>query len=353
MFSEPADEGRPAIAGGAAPTSASDDRPRTGEGSRAAGEGLVVAAIVVGLLIAVPWLAPSYRFLSVAISTGIATVALYGLSVLFGQAGILSVGHAALMGVGAYTAAILANDLGMGFWSALPFAMAASALVAGLLGLPSLRVSGHHFIIITFAFGALFSIVLTNGGSFTGAATGLDVGPIGRPFGINLDKTQNYYLLVVGAVLLSILATQLIASSAYGRTLRAIRENEPLARSIGINTGLHKLGAFMVSGLFAGAAGILEAYYLRHISPTLYGAVPERLSRAHGDAGRPAHALRPLGRRDHRELPAGGPEARPGRCPDRLRHRPDRGHHAPAGRPDRRPDRRLPMAREPSGGPGR
>ncbi len=256
------------------PGTAAGGRRRAGPWSRSSVESIVVAVAVIALLVAVPWLGPSYRFLSVATSTGIATIALYGLSVLFGQAGILSVGHAALMGVGGYTAAILAGDLGLGFWSALPFAMVVSALVAGLLGLPSLRVSGHHFIIITFAFGALFSIVMTNGGDFTGAATGLDLGPIGWLFGVNLDKTRNFYLLVVGAVLISILATHLIANSAYGRTLRSIRENEPLARSVGINTGLHKLGAFMVSGLFAGAAGILEAYYLRHISPTLYGPFP-------------------------------------------------------------------------------
>ena len=250
------------------------DRPRPAAFSGTFGAEMVVAAIIIVLLVAVPWLGLSYRLLSIAISTGIAAVTLYGLSVLFGQAGILSVGHAALMGVGGYTAAILAGDFGLGFWSALPFAMAVSALVAGLLGLPSLRVGGHHFIIITFAFGALLSIILTNGGSFTGGATGLDVEPIGWFLGVNLDKTANFYLLVVAAVLISMLATYLISISAYGRTLRAIRENEPLARSIGIDIGRHKIGAFMVSGLFAGAAGILQAYFLRHISPTLYGPFP-------------------------------------------------------------------------------
>src|SRR5262249_12160247 len=154
------------------------------------------------------------------------------------------------------------------------FSALVAALVAGLLGLPSLRVSGHHFVIITFAFGELLTIVLTNGGSFTGAATGLDVDPIGHVLGINFDKVRNYYFLVVAALLLSILATHLVAISAYGRTLRSIRENEALARAVGVNTSLHKIGAFMLSGVFAGLAGILQAYYLRHISPTLYGAFP-------------------------------------------------------------------------------
>ncbi len=242
--------------------------------TRLAVERLIVAAVITVGLLAIPWLAPSYRFLSVAISTGTAAITLYGLSVLFGQAGILSIGHAALMGVGGYAAAMLAGRFGFGFWTGMPFAMVASALVAGFLGLSSLRVAGHHFIIITFAFGSLFSIALTNGGGFTGGATGLDLDPVGTLFGVNFDKIHNYYLLVAIILLISILITYLISISSYGRTLRAIRENEPLAQAVGINTRMHKLGAFMLSGLFAGMAGILQAYYLRHISPTLYGAFP-------------------------------------------------------------------------------
>jgi branched-chain amino acid transport system permease protein len=199
---------------------------------------------------------------------------LYGLALQFGQAGIMSVGHAAVMGIGAYTAAILATKLGVGFWLALPLSALFSALVAGLIGLPSLRVSGQHYIIITFCFCALLVIALTNGGSFTGAATGLDVGSIDPIFGISFDRLKNEYYLVIVALLLCLFAYYLITNSSYGRTLRAIRENEPLARAVGIKTGLHKIGVLMVSGAFAGVAGILQAYYLHHIAPNLYGAFP-------------------------------------------------------------------------------
>ncbi len=147
-------------------------------------------------------------------------------------------------------------------------------MVAGLIGLPSLRVGGQHYIIITFCFCALLVICLTNGGTFTGAATGLDVGAIDRIFGINFDKLANAYYLVAAVLALALVITYLIVNSAYGRTLRAIRENEPLARAVGINVDLHKIGVFMVSGAFAGTAGVLQVYYLRHISPTLYGPFP-------------------------------------------------------------------------------
>jgi branched-chain amino acid transport system permease protein len=237
-------------------------------------ETVVVGLAVLALLIAFPWFDPGYRFLSLAITTAFTAIALYGLALQFGQAGIMSVGHAGIMGVGGYTAAILATQWGIGFWWALPASILFSAAAAAVVGLPSLRVGGQHYIIITFCFCALLVIALTNGGDFTGAATGLDVGPIPGLFGINLAKLRNMYYLVIAALVICLVITYVIIHSPYGRTLWAIRENEPLARAIGINVNLQKIGVFAVSGAFAGAAGILQTYYLRHISPPLYGAFP-------------------------------------------------------------------------------
>src|SRR6201995_1460474 len=223
----------------------------------------VTAILLLVFLVGFPWLNPGYRFLSLGITTGITTIALYGLGLQFGQAGIMSVGHAAFIGIGAYTAAILAGNLGMGFWLALPFSALFSALAAGLIGLPSLRVSGQHYIIITFCFCALFNITITSGGSFPAGASGLDVGLIAKIFGINFDQLRNAYSLVIAILVLCLLVPYLIVNSSYGRTLRAIRENELLARAVGINANRHKIGVLMVSGAFAGVAGILQAYYLR------------------------------------------------------------------------------------------
>ncbi|CAH2404227.1 branched-chain amino acid ABC transporter permease [Mesorhizobium escarrei] len=234
---------------------------------------LPVLAVLV-LIALVPLLSPSNRFLSLAISAGINVIALYGLSVLFGQTGILSMGHAALVGVGAYTAAILSRDYGIGFWLALPAAALASAVFAMIVGIPSLRVGGHHFVIMTFAFGQLLAIVLTNGGDYTGAATGLDLtGPV-TLFGADMSDLTRYYLMVVAFVAAAAVASWAIINSPYGRTLRAIRENERLAASLGINVGRHKIGAFVVSGVFAGISGVLLAHFLGHISPTQFASFP-------------------------------------------------------------------------------
>jgi branched-chain amino acid transport system permease protein len=232
---------------------------------------MVVGALVIVGALALPWLNPGYRALSFAITTCITAIVLYGMAIPFGQAGIMSLGYAGLMGFGAYTAAILSRDLGMNMWQAMPFSAVVAALFAGLFGLPSLRISGHHFAITTYVMCELLRIALTNGGAFTGAATGLDLPAIGTVLGVNMDKLGNAYLLVAVFMLASVLATYFISSSKYGRTLRSIRENEQLARSVGINTNMHKVGAFMLSGLFAGVGGDLQAYNFRHISPDLYG----------------------------------------------------------------------------------
>ena len=232
--------------------------------------GLLVAI----LLLVFPLLGPGYRLMSLATTTCITAIALLGLALQFGQAGIMSVGHAGIMGVGAYTAAILANEAGAGFWPSLPCAMATSAAAAALVGLPALRVGGQHYIIITFCFCALLVIALTNGGAFTGAATGLDVGPIGSLAGINLSRTSNTYELVACLMLAATALVALLVHSRYGRLLRSVRENPALARAIGIDVNRLRIGVFALSGALAGLAGALQAYQFRHISPTLYGAFP-------------------------------------------------------------------------------
>lgn len=236
---------------------------------------LIGTLAVLALLALLPWMEPGNRFLSLAISAGINIIALYGLSVLFGQTGILSMGHAALVGVGAYAAAILLREYGIGFWGALPVAGLAAALFAAIVGIPSLRVSGHHFVIMTFAFGQLLTIVLTNGGDYTGAATGISILEPVTLFGIDLGvELVRYYLMVLGFVAMAVIASWAIINSSYGRTLRAIRENEKLAASLGIDVGRHKIGAFVVSGVYAGVAGVLLGYFLGHISPQQFASFP-------------------------------------------------------------------------------
>ena len=237
---------------------------------------------LVIVMILFPTIVQNSRFIDVAITYGIFAVALYGLGLLYGQTNYLSIAHSALMGMGAYTAAILFMELGLGFWAVLPLSALIAMAAAILLGYPALRVSGYHFVIVTFAACELFVLVTRNlGGSearsgLTGGAQGLDIteavgGFFGQSFDINLELEPFYYL-VVGFVFVTIVITQILVVSPIGRTFRAIRENEPLARSVGIQTGFYKILAFGISGIFAGVAGALFAYKLRHIAPDLFNS---------------------------------------------------------------------------------
>ena len=137
-----------------------------------------------------------------------------------------------------------------------------------------MRIRGHFFLIATFAFGELIRIVLENGQGFkSGRRLGLIVeGGLPDFFGISLKSGNSIYYVTVAFVALAIAAVFLIRRSAFGATMRAVRENEDLAESIGIHLARTKILAFTLSGAFAGAAGVHYAFLLQHISPSLFGA---------------------------------------------------------------------------------
>jgi branched-chain amino acid transport system permease protein len=237
---------------------------------------------LVLVMVLFPTIVSSSRFLDVAITYGIFAIALYGLGFLYGQTNYLSIAHSALMGVGAYTAAILFIQVGFGFWAVLPLAALLAMVAALLLGYPALRVSGYHFVIVTFAACELFVLATRNlGGAearkgLTGGAQGLDITePVGHIFGQSFDinlELEPFYYLVIGFVFAAIIVSQVLVGSPLGRTFRAIRENESLARSVGIRANWYKILAFGISGIFAGVAGALFAYKLRHIAPDLFNS---------------------------------------------------------------------------------
>ena len=239
-------------------------------------ESRLLWVVVPTLLILVPWLLPTARLLTLATITSINAIVLYGLAVLYGQAGMLSIAHAALWGIGGYAGAWLLIELDLSFWAVLPIAPLVAALAAGLLGYPAIRVSGNHFIIITFAFGELFVIVLRNGGALhTGRAEGLIVSDrVPSVAGLTFTSQESIYFLTLAFLFLALIAVYLIGVSRLGRSLRAIRENEQLARSVGINVNRHKVRVFMISGAFAGVSGLLYGYFLRHVGPELFGSFP-------------------------------------------------------------------------------
>jgi branched-chain amino acid transport system permease protein len=236
-------------------------------------ERVVVILVVGAFILLIPEFTTS-RHLFLATVTGTTAIAVYGLAVILGQAGILSLAHAGLWAIGAYTGAIFFREFGWSYWAVLPLGIVMSSIAAALLAYPALRIRGHFFLIATFGFGELVRIVLENGGGFeSGRRLGLIVqGGIPDFFGIGLQSANSVYYVTVAYLVIAIASVYLIRRSGLGATMRAVRENEDLAESIGIHLARSKIMAFTLSGAFTGAAGVHYAFLLKHIEPSLFGA---------------------------------------------------------------------------------
>jgi branched-chain amino acid transport system permease protein len=190
------------------------------------------------------------------------------LDVLLGYTGLPSLGHAAYFGVAAYAAAILAVDAGAGFATCLGAALAAAGLTAALFGVLAIRATGTYFLMITLALGmvvwglAFRWVSMTKGDN---GISGVARPALGLPWDLTAPLPFFYFALACAA--LAWLLLGLLVSSPFGMSLKGIRESESRMRSLGYDVWLHKYLAFVLSGLFAGFAGVLWAYYNGFVSP--------------------------------------------------------------------------------------
>ena len=174
--------------------------------------------------------------------------------------GLLAMANAAFMGIGAYTAALLTMNAGASFGVALAGGMAAPALVAFVIGKPTLRLSGVYLAMATLAFGEVVRIFVLNTEDLTGGALGLN----GIP-----QSTQWWHVLA--AVVLSLLVLWRLRVSKVGRAFEAIKLDETAAGLMGIDVNAHKMLAFVLGAALAGLAGALNAHLTFFIGPNEYG----------------------------------------------------------------------------------
>jgi len=193
-------------------------------------------------------------------------ITVYGLNVIVGYAGQISLGHAAFFGIGAYASALLTTKAGLSFWEALPIVILLSGLIGIVLGLPSLRLREDFLAITTiginFIVEALFLYVPYFGGA-------LGIGGIPRVvlFGVKL-KGMAFFLLCLGFLALVIFICWWFTRSWGGVACFALREEESAAASVGISPVRFKLLAFVIGTMMAGLGGALYAHYMRFISAT-------------------------------------------------------------------------------------
>jgi branched-chain amino acid transport system permease protein len=229
----------------------------------------LLAVAAVALLTAPAWLVSPYH-LHVLIMAGIFTILALSLNLLLGYTGQLSLGHAAFFGIGAYTSALLTLKLEWSFWLALPSAAAAAGAAGWAIGRLALKLRGAYFVLVTISFAGVISLVSINWMELTNGPLGLPGVPPPELGPWTLRTKQTYYYLVLAAAAVAYLVCHRVVHSRIGRALVALRENEPLAESVGIDATRYLVLAAVISAALAGVAGSLYAHYTRFVSPEVF-----------------------------------------------------------------------------------
>jgi len=235
----------------------------------------VATTVVLVALCAVPLVVHDEYYLHLFIVSGVFVVAVLGLDLIVGYVGQLSLAHAAFFAMGAYTSALLFVRLKWSMWLGLPAAALVAGVVALALGSVILRTRGHRFIIITVVFAELMRLVATNWVDMTRGFMGLpgltipalDIPGVGS---IDIASKSRFYYVVLIAAIAAFVLCRVIVRSSIGRKFVLIRENEPLAESLGISAFRYSMIAFAVGAALAGAAGSLYAHYVGFVSPDLF-----------------------------------------------------------------------------------
>ncbi|HKV16098.1 MAG TPA: branched-chain amino acid ABC transporter permease [Reyranella sp.] len=225
----------------------------------------LVAALVLGAL---PFVTSSNYIVGVGISALIFTVAAAALNLVYGFAGLLSFAQLGFWGIGGYAAALTVMTFGGSFWQGILWAALLNGAIALLVGYPMLRTNRHAFVISTLTFALLVTLVARDWVSLTRGPLGIPNLPPPHAFGQRFDTPAKFYWLVWAFAVTTIAFLYALCSSRIGRTLVAIKQNEPLTRAQGISPMPYKLAAFALSAAITGAAGGVYCFNLRIIDPT-------------------------------------------------------------------------------------
>lgn len=225
---------------------------------------LIVIAIIFPFMVDNPYIA---RLMTLSF---IYTIAIYGMNLLAGFTGYLSLAHAGFFAIGAYALGIFTTRYEMSFWLAFIVAILFTTVVGAIIGLIALRTREHFFAIYTLIVGYLIYLIIDKWDEMTGGVRGLIGIPAPSAIGpieFNTDRAM-YYLALVFFLVATLVVTRIV-KSLTGRTFIAIRNSEDLAQTIGINTQTNKLTSFIISIVFAAVAGALYASYVRFLGPDI------------------------------------------------------------------------------------
>ena len=234
---------------------------------------LAALALVFAAIATAPLLIASDFWLNLVIMTLYAALLGQAWNILGGYGGQFSFGHAAYFGTGAYTVAVLQIGLGLNPWIGMFAGGLAAVAVAAFIGFSTFRygLRGSYFALVTLAFAEVLRI-LANSATFTGAGVGLLI-PLERSAAnFQFPDRSGYFWVIWAMTLAAFLTVWWIGNSRFGAKLMAVRDNEDAARALGVDAFRVKMGAIMLSGLYAGLAGVFYAQYFLYLDPAIaYG----------------------------------------------------------------------------------
>ncbi|RJX29486.1 MAG: branched-chain amino acid ABC transporter permease [Desulfarculus sp.] len=227
-------------------------------------------AFGAALALALPWLISDRYIQHLLVTSLIFVIFASSWNLLTGYAGQFNLGHAAFFGIGAYASALLALKLGVPPWIGLFLGGLLAAAAGFLLGIPSLRLSGPYLAITTIGFAEILRLVAMNWVQLTRGSLGLyGIPPLPGFWGLEFTSELTFYYVALAGAALALFCFRRLTRSEFGLSLQALREDEPGAESIGVDTNRFKLTVFTISAFFGGFSGALLAHYQRLISPDL------------------------------------------------------------------------------------
>ena len=228
----------------------------------------VAGAVAIVALFAFPLVSGNPYYIHLVETIMIYAIVLFGLDIVVGYTGQVSLGHAGLFGIGAYTAGVLITKFGLWILVTLPLAVGVTAAFGALLALPALRVTGPYLAMVTLAFGTIIQILINEMDFLTNGPMGIT---LTKPklLGHQLDETEFYWLVAV-MLLASLVFVHRVLRSHLGRAFEALRGSPVASDCMGVSVYRYKVYAFVVSAGLAGLAGALYAYSEQYISPNTY-----------------------------------------------------------------------------------
>lgn len=229
---------------------------------------IIAAALGLAALAVFPVFSGNPYYIHLVETIMIYAILLFGLDIVVGYTGQVSLGHAGLFGVGAYTAGVLFIKLGMPFYVTAPLAILVTAGFGAILALPALRVSGPYLAMVTLAFGTIIQILINEMDFLTNGPMGLK---IPKPvIAGHLMNEVEYYWLVAVLLVVSLVVVHRVLKSHLGRAFEALRDSPIASDCMGVSVYRYKVYAFVISAGFAGLAGCLYSYSEQYISPNTY-----------------------------------------------------------------------------------